>query len=95
MIVLIGLLFFMVQGLQLFVAHFVFVAAVLGMLFELMKLAWRLTSGIYNKLRGRRVAARLPTMAIARATPLIGSADVRALKADRPLNSRLSNYYKS
>lgn len=95
MIILMVCLFFGVLAWRLAVAYFTFVAAAFGLIIQLVKLAWRLFFWAYNKLRGRRGNPPPKVIPGAHGGSTIGSADdVRPLKDDRPINSRLSDYYR-
>lgn len=94
MIVIIVCLFVFVVAGHFAGAYFRYLAAIFGLTIELIKLAWRLSSWVYNKLRGRRRGSPPRVIPGARAEPEIGSADVRPLKDDRPVNSRISNHHK-
>lgn len=98
MIVLIVCLFFIVMVWNLAGIYFKFWVAWIGLIIQIIKLAWRLLAMVYNRLRGRRGGSPPQTPAKPQdggqgGNP-IGSADVRPLKNDRPVNSRISDYYR-
>jgi hypothetical protein len=99
MIVLIVSLFVAGLAWRLAVVYFAYLAALLGLIIELTKLAWRLLARAYGWFRRCRGGSPPQTPA----KPVdsgpcgnpIGSADdVRPLKNDRPVNSRISDNYR-
>lgn len=96
MIVLIVCLFFIVLVWNLAGIYIRYLAAWIGLFIQLAKLAWRLAAMAYSWLRRQRGGHPLPHPA----KPLagdpggqpMGSTDVRPLKDDRPIKSRISDY---
>lgn len=98
MIVFIVCLLLIVLAWNLAGAYFKLLAACIDLAIQLIKLAWRLLAAAYcwfQRWRGGK-PPRPPARAIpsAQEGPTGGAADIRPLKDDRPINGRLSDYYK-
>lgn len=93
MIIIIVCLFFVELAWKLVVAYVTLLVALFNLGIELFKLAWRMCRWGHGQLFGRKPET---PMHIDSKPPVgtLESSEVRPLKDDRPINGRISDYYK-